>query len=94
MQKCLFIQKIYKRLIRYFWDGGLLSNTPLKELLHAHQEYWKDVENINEIPELEVYIVNVHPSNIYISKIPMDHNGAKDRQNDITYTKKFTLRRT
>jgi NTE family protein len=71
--------------IRYFWDGGLLSSTPLRELLHAHQEYWKDVENINEIPELDVYIVNVHPSKIDISKIPMDHNGAKDRQNDITY---------
>ena len=37
--------------IRYFWDGGLLSNTPLRELLDAHQEYWRDVENKNEIPE-------------------------------------------
>jgi NTE family protein len=71
--------------IRYFWDGGLLSSTPLRELLNAHQEYWKDVENINEIPELDVYIVNVHPSKIDVGKIPMDHNGAKDRQNDIIY---------
>jgi NTE family protein len=71
---------------RYFWDGGLLSSTPLRELLHSHQEYWKGVENINEIPELDVYIVNVHPSKIDIGKIPMDHNGVKDRQNDITYS--------
>jgi NTE family protein len=71
--------------IRYFWDGGLLSSTPLRELLHAHQEYWKNVENMNEIPELEVYIVNVHPSKIDTGKVPMDHNGAKDRQNDIIY---------
>ena len=71
---------------RYFWDGGLLSSTPLRELLHSHQEYWKDVENINEIPELDVYIVNVHPSKIDIAKIPMDHNGVKDRHNDITYS--------
>jgi len=71
--------------IRYFWDGGLLSSTPLRELLAAHQEYWNDVENINEIPELDVYIVNVHPSKIDFDKIPMDHNGAKDRQNDIIY---------
>jgi NTE family protein len=70
---------------RYFWDGGLLSSTPVRELLHAHQEYWKDVENMNEIPELDVYIVNVHPSKIDIGKIPTDHNGVKDRQNDITY---------
>jgi NTE family protein len=71
---------------RYFWDGGLLSSTPLRELLHSHKEYWKGVENINEIPELDVYIVNVHPSKIDIGKIPMDHNGVKDRQNDITYS--------
>jgi NTE family protein len=70
---------------RYFWDGGLLSSTPVRELLHAHREYWKDVENMNEIPELDVYIVNVHPSKIDNNKIPMDHNGVKDRQNDITY---------
>jgi NTE family protein len=74
-----------KTHLRYFWDGGLLSSTPLRELLQSHQEYWKDVENINEIPELEVYIVNVHPSKIDIGKIPTDHNGVKDRQNDITY---------
>ena len=75
-----------KTHLRYFWDGGLLSSTPLRELLHAHQEYWKDVENINEIPELDVYIVNVHPSKIDIGRIPTDHNGVKDRQNDITYS--------
>lgn len=75
-----------KTHLRYFWDGGLLSSTPVRELLHAHQEYWKDVENINEIPELDVYIVNVHPSKIDIGKIPTDHNGVKDRQNDITYS--------
>jgi NTE family protein len=71
--------------IRYFWDGGLLSSTPLRELLHAHREYWKNVEDLNEIPQLDVYIVNVHPSKIDIGKIPMDHNGVKDRQNDIIY---------
>ena len=71
--------------IRYFWDGGLLSSTPLRELLHSHQEYWKDVENVNEIPDLDVYIINVHPSKIEMDRIPMDHNGVKDRQNDIVY---------
>ena len=74
-----------KTHLRYFWDGGLLSSTPVRELLQAHQEYWKDVENINEIPELDVYIVNVHPSKINIGRIPTDHNGVKDRQNDIIY---------
>ena len=24
-----------------FWDGGVLSNTPLRELITSHQDYWK-----------------------------------------------------
>ena len=32
---------------RKFWDGGVLSNTPLKELLSAHKDYWINVENIS-----------------------------------------------
>jgi predicted acylesterase/phospholipase RssA len=26
---------------RKFWDGGLLSNTPIKELFDAHKSYWE-----------------------------------------------------
>ena len=26
---------------RKFWDGGLLSNTPIKELLDAHKKFWE-----------------------------------------------------
>jgi predicted acylesterase/phospholipase RssA len=29
--------------VHYFTDGGVLSNTPFRELLSAHREYWKDV---------------------------------------------------
>ena len=71
--------------ICYFWDGGLLSNTPFREFLNAHQQYWKDVENKDEIPALDVYIVNVHPFKISIDRIPKDHDGVKDRRNDILY---------
>ena len=28
-----------------FWDGGVLSNTPLRELIQSHKDYWKSVEN-------------------------------------------------
>jgi NTE family protein len=79
---------------RQFWDGGLLTNTPFRELLQAHQEYWTQVitegyegdsqknENVT-VPDLEVYIVNLHPSK---QKRPStDHDGIKDRQNDILY---------
>jgi len=26
---------------RKFWDGGLLSNTPIKEVVYAHQRFWE-----------------------------------------------------
>jgi NTE family protein len=26
---------------RKFWDGGLLSNTPIRELLEAHKKFWE-----------------------------------------------------
>jgi NTE family protein len=71
--------------IRYFWDGGLLSNTPLRELLDAHLRYWKNVENKGKIPDLDVYIVNVHPSKIDIHNLPEDHDGVLDRRNDILF---------
>lgn len=79
---------------RRFWDGGLLSNTPFRELLKAHQEYWTQVitkayeedgsENENvTVPDLEVYIVNLHSSKQ--NQPSTDHDGIKDRQNDILF---------
>jgi NTE family protein len=77
--------KIEKMDIRYFWDGGLLSNTPFRELLQAHEDYWINVEKCDKIPDLEVYIVNLHPSKIDSPIPPMDHDGVKGRQNDIAF---------
>src|SRR5215469_18947232 len=34
---------------RYFWDGGLASNTPLRELIQAHQDYWLNVQGKGKI---------------------------------------------
>ena len=68
-----------------FWDGGVLSNTPFRELLQAHQEYWKNARNKpnDKIPDLEVYIVNLHPSKQ--KNVASDRDGVKDRHNDLTY---------
>ncbi|MCC2648055.1 MAG: Patatin-like phospholipase, partial [Nitrososphaeraceae archaeon] len=72
---------------RKFWDGSLLSNTPFRELLQAYQDDWTDAlaeENKGNIPDLEVYIVNVHPS-----KQPNPHTDldrVRDRQNDIIFS--------
>lgn len=85
------LYKKNKSRIRYFWDGGLLSNTPFRELLQAHKDYWTLVERSNPIPDLEVYIVNLHPSKLDSDIPPIDHDGVKDRQNDITFCDRNSL---
>jgi NTE family protein len=72
--------------IRYFFDGGWLSNTPFRELLTAHQDYWKYKSNGGKIPDLDVYIVNVHPSKYGSPELREDHDGVTERANDIIYS--------
>ena len=69
---------------RKFWDGGILSNTPLREVLQAHRDYWHKDRKVGKVPDLDVYIVNVWPS--IESTIPADHDGVTDRKNDITHS--------
>jgi NTE family protein len=71
---------------RQFCDGGLLSNTPFRELLQAHKDYWLRIINTDKdkIPDLEVYIVNVHPHKGTTIQDD-DIDGIKDRINDITF---------
>jgi NTE family protein len=33
-----------KTTLRYFWDGAILSNTPLREVIQGHRDYWTNVE--------------------------------------------------
>jgi predicted acylesterase/phospholipase RssA len=74
---------------RRFWDGGILSNTPLRELVQSHQNYWTDVENADKIPNLEVYVVDVWPwmeeKNYPISS---DYDSMINRKNGLTYQDK------
>jgi NTE family protein len=44
---------------RSFYDGGFLNNTPFRELLQAHRDYWTKVigDDKAKIPDLDVYIV-------------------------------------
>ena len=69
---------------RKFWDGGILSNTPLRELLQSHRDYWHKDRGAEKVPDLEVYIVNVWPS--VEKNVPIDHDGVVDRKNDITHS--------
>jgi len=70
---------------RYFWDGGILSNTPLRELIQSHKDYWFSVVgNENDdavVPDLDVYIVDVWPTKE--ENIPWDHDAVMDRKEDL-----------
>ena len=77
------------RNYRRFWDGGITSNTPLRELIQSHQDYWRKVEEVKEIPNLEVYVVDVWPSmedKNYL--ITSDHDSTINRRNGLTYQDK------
>ena len=68
--------------VRYFWDGGIIANTPLREAVIEHRRYWVSVRK-SEVPPLRVFIVNVHP--IKQDSLPADYDALIDRKNDLTY---------
>jgi NTE family protein len=70
---------------RGFWDGGILSNTPLRELIQKHRDYWYKDLGEQEVPDLELYIVNVWPSKEATNQLPVDYDSLKDRKNDLTH---------
>lgn len=72
---------------RKFWDGGVLSNTPLRELIQSHEDYWNlkkedSGKTSGDLPMLEVYIANIWPSRW--NGIPSDHDSVTDRKYDLT----------
>jgi hypothetical protein len=75
---------------RYFWDGGIASNTPLRELIQAHKDYWLDVKGKGKddaiIPDLDVYIVDVWPAKE--NNIPIDRDSVVDRNYDLLLSDK------
>jgi len=69
---------------RFFWDGGLLANTPLRQTILAHVHYWRRVRKAEEnIPRLRFGIINLHP--VKQEYLPSDYDGVIDRKNDIIY---------
>jgi NTE family protein len=108
---------------RKFWDGGILSNTPIRELLEAHKKFWeerigsenlensfkkmrskvvvddpseynKSQEQMQRIPDLELYIVNVfdpkeNDINTRGDIVPQDFDGVRDRHIDIKFSEGY-----
>lgn len=74
-----------EKVERYFWDGGITSNTPLRELIQSHKDYWLDVIGKGKdnaiVPDLDVYIVDVWTSKE--KNIPMDRDSVIDRNYDL-----------
>ena len=78
---------------RKFWDGGILSNTPIRELIQAHKDFWeykmgsKELEDsiLEEasfnVPDIELYIVNLLHSDDNVA--PSDPDGMTERHKDI-----------
>lgn len=83
---------------RKFWDGGVLSNTPLREVLHMHRHYWFDTISEgkpgSKVPKLEIYIIGVWPSSGNgdsvkdDDEIPSDYDGLKAKFYDINLSDK------
>lgn len=88
--------------IRSFWDGAILSNTPLRETNRAHRKFWISEYKKNnpaekydddpfieyKIPELDVYIVSLWPTKLEDSKVPNDNDFVLDRLWDLFYSDK------
>ncbi len=74
-----------------FWDGGFRSNTPLREVLQAHRDYWLwkagyhkqeeyDEKYDNVVPDLEVYIADLWPSELKEDPISFDRDFVENRK--------------
>lgn len=85
MTSCLFpyssnhtsLYDLYSKKIRTFWDGAFLSNTPLREVIQKHKDFWTDYFDANDIEydkhgEYEKEIYENHRKGIAstIPKIP------------------------
>ncbi len=71
--------------LRFFWDGGLLANTPLRETIIAHKYYWSKVRKMqhHDMLPLSIAIINLRPKRQ--EYVPYDYDGVVDRKNDIIY---------
>jgi predicted acylesterase/phospholipase RssA len=68
---------------RHFWDGVYLSNTPLREVLQAHRDYWFKTKGKQDVPSLEILIVDLYPT---VEKgVPSSADEIQDRQYDILF---------
>ena len=70
--------------LRPFMDGFYLSNTPLREVLQAHRDYWYKIRGLDEnVPSLDIYI-----GDLYTAKekgTPEDPDSISNRVQNVLY---------
>jgi NTE family protein len=66
-----------------FWDGGFRSNTPLREVIQAHRDYWYKTRKEVHVPDLEVYIADLWPSELKENPISFDKDFVENRKWDL-----------
>lgn len=67
---------------RPFMDGFYLSNTPLREVLQAHRDYYHKIKG-SDVPQLEIYI-----GDLYTTKekgTPKDPDAINNRVQNVLY---------
>ncbi|MCI0559945.1 MAG: patatin-like phospholipase family protein, partial [Nitrososphaera sp.] len=76
--------KNYSKKTHYFWDGGILANTPLLPVITAHRRYWYYARKVKDaVPKLNVVLIGLHPAQV--EDVPWDNDGVLNRNSDITY---------
>ena len=82
-----------------FWDGGFRSNTPLREVIQAHRDYWHKTrkhkqeeqeqgikeheDREDDVPDLEIYIADLWPSELKEQPISFDLDFVEKRKRDL-----------
>jgi NTE family protein len=70
--------------LRPFMDGFYPSNTPLREVLQSHRDYWYQVKGIGDyIPSLDIYIGDLYPQ--IEEGTPWDHDAINNRVQNILF---------
>ena len=73
-----------KGQMRPFMDGFYLSNTPLREELQAHRNYWYKLKGYDKnVPSLDIYIGDLYP--IKEMGTPEDPYSINNRVQNILY---------
>ena len=69
---------------RPFMDGFYLSNTPLREVLQSHRDYWYKVKGIEDrVPSLDIYIGDLYPQ--IEEGTPRDPDAINNRVQNILF---------